>query len=87
MFGNLMLASTILAFVVKWEDLQNVLVTTLIFVILGLIIFALAFFFISVVAPFSVKKEIEDDQNNAVAIVIGSIIIGIAIIIAAAIGG
>ena len=87
MFGNLMLANTILAFVVKWEDLQNVLVTTLIFVILGLIIFALAFFFISVVTPFSVKKEIEEDQNNAVAIVIGSIIIGIALIISAAIGG
>lgn len=87
MLGNLQLFNTALAFVVKWEDLQNVLVTTLIFVILGLIIFALAFFFIGVVTPFSVKKEIEVDQNNAVAIVIGSIIIGIAIIIAAAISG
>jgi uncharacterized membrane protein YjfL (UPF0719 family) len=85
MFGNLQLTVPALAFVVEWANLQNVLVTTLIFVILGLIIFALAFFFISVVTPFSVKKEIEEDQNNAVAIVIGSIIIGIALIISAAI--
>ena len=76
-----------LAFIVKWEDLQNVLVSTLIFVALGLVVFALAFFFITVVTPFSVKKEIEEDHNTAVAIVIGSIIIGIAIIIAAAISG
>jgi putative membrane protein len=86
MLGNLQLA-TVLAFIVKWEDLQNVLVSTLVFVALGLIIFALAFFFITVVAPFSVKKEIEQDHNMALAVVIGSIIIGIAIIIAAAISG
>jgi uncharacterized membrane protein YjfL (UPF0719 family) len=39
------------------------------------------------VTPFSLKKEIEEDQNVAVGIVIASIIIGIAIIIAAAISG
>jgi uncharacterized membrane protein YjfL (UPF0719 family) len=87
MLENLQLLNSALAFVVRWEDLQNVLVTTIIFVILGLIVFALAFFFITVVTPFSVKKEIEEDQNVAVGIVIGSIIIGIAIIIAAAISG
>lgn len=86
MLGSLKLATT-LALIVKWEDLQNVLVSTLIFVVLGLIIFALAFFFITVVAPFSVKKEIEEDQNVALGIVIGSIIIAISIIIAAAISG
>lgn len=87
MLGFLQFTNAALAFVVKWEDLQNVLVTTLIFVILGLIIFALAFFFITVVAPFSVKKEIEEDQNVALGIVIGSIMLSIAIIIAAAISG
>ena len=87
MLGFLQLTTSALALIVKWEDLQNVLVTTLVFVILGLIIFALAFFFISMVTPFSLKKEIEEDQNVAVGIVIASIIIGIAIIIAAAISG
>ena len=53
MLGYLQLTTSALALIVKWEDLQNVLVTTLVFVILGLIIFALAFFFISMVTPFS----------------------------------
>jgi putative membrane protein len=39
------------------------------------------------VAPFSVKKEIEEDHNTSLAIIIGAIIIGIAMIISAAIQG
>jgi putative membrane protein len=35
--------------------------------------------------PFSLRKEIEEDQNTALAIIIGSVIIGMSIIIAAAI--
>ena len=38
-------------------------------------------------SPFSVKKEIEEDQNQALAIIIGALIIGIAIIVASAING
>jgi len=39
------------------------------------------------VAPFSVRRELEEDQNIALAIVIGSVILGSALIIAAAING
>jgi uncharacterized membrane protein YjfL (UPF0719 family) len=67
------------------ENLLPVVVTTLVFVILGLIVFALAFLVIAKAAPFSVRKEIEDDQNVALAIVIGSVILGSALIIAAAV--
>lgn len=67
------------------ENLLPVLVTTIVFVILGLIVFALAFLVITKAAPFSVRKEIEDDQNIALAIVIGSVILGSALIIAAAV--
>ena len=69
------------------EGLLSTLVTTIVFVVLGLIIFALAFLVIRVVSPFSVRKEIEDDQNIALAIVIASVILGSALIIAAAIHG
>ena len=73
--------------VVKLEELWNVLESTVIFVALGLIVFALAFLIVVLVAPFSVKKEIEEDQNISLAIIIGAIIIGIAMIISAAIQG
>ncbi|MCC6806667.1 MAG: DUF350 domain-containing protein [Deltaproteobacteria bacterium] len=62
-------------------------VFTLIFVIIGLVFFALAFKIIEKVTPFSIRKELEEDQNTALAIVMGSIIIGIAMIVSAAIHG
>jgi len=74
-----------LALFIPMENLLPVLVTTIVFVILGLIVFALAFLVITKAAPFSVRKEIEDDQNVALAIVIGSVILGSALIIAAAV--
>ena len=80
MFNNLL-------FIFKLDDLLPVLASTVVFVILGLIVFAAAFFIIVRVVPFSVKKEIEEDQNTSLAILIGSMIIGMAIIIAAAIQG
>ena len=74
-----------LAFVVKFDALAEVLVTTLIFVFIGIVFFAVAYAILSRI--FNIHKEIEEDQNTALGIVIGSIMIGIALIIAAAIQG
>ncbi|NNE98796.1 MAG: DUF350 domain-containing protein [Pyrinomonadaceae bacterium] len=76
-----------MGFIVEWDQLANVLVSALIFVVLGLIIFAIAFFILDKFLPYSVHKEIEEDHNTALGIIIGSMLIGIAIIIAAAIHG
>ena len=76
-----------LGLVVRLEELASVLVTTAIFTLFGLIVFAIAYTIIVKATPFSVRKELEEDHNTAIAIVIGSIIIGIALIIAAAIQG
>ena len=73
--------------IVKLDELLPVLATTVIFVAIGLVVFAIAFLIVVLVSPFSVKKEIEEDQNTALAIIIGALIIGIAMIIAAAIQG
>ena len=77
----------ILGMVVKLDELWSVIETTVIFVAIGLIVFAIAFLIVVLVAPFSVKKEIEVDQNTSLAIIIGAVIIGVAIIIASAIHG
>jgi len=82
-----MLINSIVGLLVPMETILPVLVTTLVFVILGLIIFALAFLIIAKATPFSVRKEIEEDQNVALAIVIASVILGSALIIAAAVHG
>ncbi len=84
---NLAAIAPSLGFIVKLEELWPVLATTSIFVLIGLVVFAIAFLVVVLVSPFSVKKEIEEDQNTALAIIIGALIIGIAMIIAAAIQG
>ena len=73
--------------VVKMDEILPVVVTTGIFTLLGLLVFGIAYTIIVKVTPFSIRKEIEEDHNTALAIVIGAVIIGIALIIAAAIQG
>jgi uncharacterized membrane protein YjfL (UPF0719 family) len=54
---------------------------------MGMVMFLIAFFIITKITPFSIRKEIEEDQNTALAVVIGAVILGIAHIISAAIHG
>ncbi|MEO6052130.1 MAG: DUF350 domain-containing protein [Pyrinomonadaceae bacterium] len=84
---NLASITPTIGMIVKLDEIWNVIETTVIFVAIGLIVFALAFVIVVLVAPFSVKKEIEEDQNTSLAIIIGAVIIGVAMIISAAIQG
>ena len=79
--------NTALGLVVPLQSLLQTVVTTVVFVVLGLIVFAIALLVIGKSTPFSVRKEIEEDHNVALAIVIASVILGSALIIAAAIHG
>lgn len=63
------------------------LIESVIYVAAGMVLFAIAFVIMTKVAPFSVRKEIEEDQNTALAVLMGSVILGIAIIVAAAVQG
>ncbi len=69
------------------NQLSDYMLSTLVFVVIGLIFFAIAFLIIVKATPFSIRKELEEDQNTALAIVIASVIIGIALIVSAAIHG
>jgi len=62
------------------------LIAAFVFATLGLAVLTIWFWLIMKFAPFSVVREIEQDQNTALGIIIGSIIIGVSLIIAAAIG-
>ena len=73
------------ALIVHVDQLLEVVVTTLIFVFIGVVLFAITYAVLGLLYP--MKKEIEEDQNTALGIVIGAIMIGISIIIAAAIHG
>ena len=65
----------------------RVFLSTLLYTVFGVVIFAVAFWAMVKISPFSIRHELETDQNVAVAILMGSVILGLAIIIAAALHG
>jgi len=69
------------------DKIAHQFLVTLGFTLMGLIAFAIAFAVIVKVTPFSMRKEIEEDHNVAFAIVIASIILGIAHIVASTVHG
>ena len=68
-------------------DMMGHLLTAAVFCALGLGILGLVWLVLVKLLPFSLRKEIEVDQNVALGIVLGSLILGISLIIAAAIHG
>ncbi len=66
-----------------WEHL----LAAVIFSLIGIAVLGVCFKLMSKLSPFCIKKEIEEDQNVALAVIMGSVIIGMSIIIAAAILG
>ena len=69
------------------NQLLHQLLVAAVFSVLGLVILGLVWLILVKVLPFSLRKEMEDDQNTALGIVLGALIIGISIIIAASIHG
>lgn len=70
-----------------WAQHGHQVISTVVFSVLGLGLFGIFFSILPRLLPFSLKKEMEEDQNTALGIVLGSIIIAMAIIIAAAVMG
>jgi uncharacterized membrane protein YjfL (UPF0719 family) len=56
-----------------------------VYALLGIVIFVLAFVLIDKLTPFHLWKEIVEDKNVALAVLLGAMSIGMCIIIAAAV--
>ena len=61
------------------------LVDSIVYSIVGTMVLGLSFYVIEKVLPFSMRKEIAEDHNTALGIILGAFVIGLSIIIAAAI--
>lgn len=61
------------------------LLAALVYSALGLLVFALAFIIVDRMTPYHLWKEIVDEQNTALATIVGAVAIGIAIIVSSAI--
>jgi len=71
----------------KLENLGEAAVSSAVFAGIGLVVFGMAFWIMNKLSPFSLKKEIETDQNVALAIIMAGVIIGVSLIISSAVAG
>jgi putative membrane protein len=71
----------------EMDQVLKGVISALVYSGVGLLVFVIGFFVVKLILPFDVKKEIEVDQNVSLGVMIGSFILGLSIIIAAAIHG
>jgi hypothetical protein len=71
----------------NWNLLLWNVTRVVVYVLLGLAIFAVAYLVIDKATPFSFGRELLENRNTAVAIVLAAVFLGIALILAAAIHG
>ncbi|MFN7152505.1 MAG: DUF350 domain-containing protein [Acidovorax sp.] len=70
----------------KFEWLQPLSIGgTLLYALMGIIIFWLAFIIIDKITPYDLWREIVEKQNQALGLVVAAMCLGISIIVAAAI--
>jgi uncharacterized membrane protein YjfL (UPF0719 family) len=62
-------------------------VSSMLFTLLGLVLFGLGFIVFDRITPGDLRKEILEKQNSAAAIVVAALILGIAIIVGMSIHG
>jgi putative membrane protein len=71
----------------KLEHMGDAIASSAIFAGIGLVVFGIAFWIMNKLSPFSIKKEIEEDHNIALAIIMAGVIIGVSLIISSAVSG
>ena len=69
-----------------WLSLEE-LAGAAIYSVLGIVLFSIGFALLEKITPFSLKKELVEDQNTAIGVLLGSCALALGIIIAAAIVG
>jgi uncharacterized membrane protein YjfL (UPF0719 family) len=60
---------------------------SILFAVIGLLIYGGGFYILDRITPYHLWREINEKQNSALAILVGSMAIGLALIISAAIHG
>jgi uncharacterized membrane protein YjfL (UPF0719 family) len=69
---------------IEWLK-PDVIIGSLIYAVIGLVVFWLAFLFIDKLTPYDLWQEIVEKQNMALGLVVAAMSLGICIIVAAAI--
>jgi putative membrane protein len=70
-----------------WSHYTRPILDSIVYSVLGTLVLGISFYVIEKILPFSMRKEIAEDQNVSLGIILGAFIIGLAIIISSAIRG
>ena len=74
---------TLAAVASEWDAKIGVMLDTVIYFVIALVLFFVAIWLCDRLVPFSIRKEIEEDHNTALAILMGAGLLSLAIIVAA----
>lgn len=80
-------AFSLLAQETSLQLLGRHLLAAVVFSIVGIVVLVVSLFLMDKLTPFSIVHEIVEEHNQAMALIIGAIVIGVSLIIAAAILG
>jgi putative membrane protein len=72
---------------IDWSGLIETLFSTIVLTLIGVTLFTASVAVASALMPFSLKREIEEKENLALAVLLSAIVIGLSIVLAAALGG
>ncbi len=61
------------------------MLNALLYSVLGIVILALAFWILDLLTPYALWKEIVEEKNTALAILVGAMALGVSVIIASAV--
>lgn len=67
----------------NWAPVVN----SIVFALIGIAIYGIGFYVLDRITPYHLWREINEKQNSALAILVGAMAIGLALIIAAAVHG
>ena len=68
-----------------WSEIGKQMMLGGVFTLLGLVLFGISYVIIDKMVPFNLQKELTEDDNTAVGVMLAGIFVGIGLIIAAAI--
>ena len=69
----------------QWDGILQNLAGAALFTALGMVLFLLSFWIFHKIAPFSLWKELIEEHNTALAILMGAVSLGMCLIIAMAV--
>lgn len=76
-----------LALAIDWNKVANEMVSGILFSLLGIVLLVVSFLILDKLTPGNLWKELIEEHNTAIAVLLGAFGIGISIIISAALIG